>query len=96
MRPRRPALPRWRPAAPRGSTGSWASRWSPISPVEAPIDQTVVLCRVAKSDTDPRSTFPSFDTTVSTDANNFHILDFLLFLEYIESKFYDINVPRFT
>jgi hypothetical protein len=56
----------------------------------------VVLCRVAKSDTDPRSTFPSFDTTVSTDANNFHILDFLLFLEYIESKFYDINVPRFT
>jgi len=33
---------------------------------------------------------------VVTDANNFFILDFVLFLEYIESKFYDINVPLFT
>jgi hypothetical protein len=67
-----------------------------FAPVEAPIAQSIVLTRVAEFVTDPRSTFPSFDTTVSTDANNFFILDFVLFLEYIESKFYDINVPRFT
>jgi Ferritin-like domain len=67
-----------------------------FAPVEAPISQSIVLSRVAEFVTDPRSTFPSFDTTVSTDANNFFILDFVLFLEYIESKFYDINVPRFT
>jgi hypothetical protein len=67
-----------------------------FAPVEAPIDQSIVLTRVAEFVTDPRSTFPSFDTTISTDANNFFVLDFVLFLEYIESKFYDINVPRFT
>jgi hypothetical protein len=67
-----------------------------FAPVEAPISQSITLARVAEFVTDPRSTFPSFDTTVSTDANNFFILDFVLFLEYIESKFYDINVPRFT
>jgi hypothetical protein len=65
-------------------------------PVEAPIPQDIVLSRVAEFVTDARSTFPSFDTTVVTDANNFFILDFLLFLEYIESAFYAINVPRFT
>ena len=67
-----------------------------FAPVEAPISQSITLSRVAEFVTDPRSTFPAFDTTVSTDANNFFILDFVLFLEYIESKFYDINVPRFT
>jgi hypothetical protein len=67
-----------------------------FAPVEAPIDQTVVLSRVAEFVTDHRSTFPSFDTTVSTDRNNFFILDFVLFLEYIESKFYQLNVPRFA
>jgi hypothetical protein len=67
-----------------------------FAPVEAPIAQSIVLTRVAEFVHDHRSTFPSFDTTVSTDANNFHVLDFVLFLEYIESKFYDINVPRFT
>ena len=67
-----------------------------FAPVEAPIAQSIVLSRVAEFVTDHRSTFPSFDTTVSTDANNFFILDFVLFLEYIESKFYDVNVPRFT
>jgi hypothetical protein len=65
-------------------------------PVEAPIDQTIVLSRVAEFVTDPRSTFPSFSTTTVSDANNFSILDFVLFLEYIESKFYDINVPVFA
>lgn len=65
-------------------------------PVEAPIDQTTVLSRVAPFVTDPRSTFPSFDTTTATDSNNFHVLDFVLFLEYIEAAFYAINVPRFT
>src|SRR3954452_4664627 len=67
-----------------------------FAPVEAPIAQSIVLSRVAEFVTDHRSTFPSFDTTVATDANNFFVLDFVLFLEYIESKFYDINVPRFT
>jgi hypothetical protein len=67
-----------------------------FAPVEAPIAQSLVLSRVAGFVTDPRSTFPSFDTTVSTDANNFFILDFILFLEYIESTFYAVNVPRFA
>jgi hypothetical protein len=67
-----------------------------FAPVEAPIAQSIVLSRVAEFVTDHRSTFPSFDTTVSSDANNFFILDFVLFLEYIESAFYDLNVPRFT
>jgi hypothetical protein len=67
-----------------------------FAPVEAPIDQSIVLTRVAEFVTDHRSTFPSFDTTMSTDRNNFFVLDFVLFLEYIESKFYAINVPRFA
>lgn len=67
-----------------------------FAPVEAPIDQSIVLSRVAEFVTDPRSTFPSFDTTVATEANSFFILDFILFLEYIESTFYDLNVPMFT
>ena len=65
-------------------------------PVEAPIPQSIVLARVAEFVTDHRSTFPSFRTDVVSDANNFAILDFLLFLEYIESAFYELNVPRFT
>jgi hypothetical protein len=64
-------------------------------PVEAPIPQSTVLSRVSEFVLDPRSTFPSFDTNVSTDANNFFVLDFVLFLEYIEAAFYEINVPRF-
>jgi hypothetical protein len=67
-----------------------------FAPVEAPIDQNIVLSRVAEFVTNPRSTFPSFDTTVVSDANNFFILDFVLFLEYIESTFYNLNVPRFV
>jgi hypothetical protein len=64
--------------------------------VEAPINQTTTLARVAPFVTDPRSTFPSFDTSVVSDANNFFVLDFVLFLEYIESAFYAVNVPRFA
>jgi hypothetical protein len=64
--------------------------------VEAPINQNTTLSRVAPFVTDPRSTFPSFDTTVVSDANNFAILDFVLFLEYIESAFYAVNVPKFA
>jgi hypothetical protein len=67
-----------------------------FAPVEAPIDQSLTLSRVAEFVTDPRSTFPSFDTTVVSDRNNFFILDFILFLEYIESTFYALNVPRFA
>ena len=67
-----------------------------FAPVEAPIDQTITLSRVAPFVADPRSTFPSFDTTVVTDANNFFVLDFVLFLEYIEAAFYATNVPRFA
>ena len=59
-----------------------------FAPVEAPITQGITLARVAEFVTDHRSTFPSFDTTVVSDANNFFILDFVLFLEYIESAFY--------
>jgi hypothetical protein len=65
-------------------------------PVEAPISQGIVLSRVSEFVTDHRSTFPAFSTTEVSDANNFSILDFLLFLEYIESMFYAVNVPRFT
>jgi len=67
-----------------------------FAPVEAPISQTITLSRVAEFVTDPRSTFPAFDTTIATDANGFFVLDFILFLEYIESTFYALNVPRFT
>jgi hypothetical protein len=67
-----------------------------FAPVEAPIDQSITLSRVAEFVADPRSTFPSFDTTVATDANNFFVLDFILFLEYIESTFYAVNVPLFA
>jgi len=64
--------------------------------VEAPINQNTTLSRVSPFVTDSRSTFPSFDTTVVSDANNFAILDFVLFLEYIESAFYAVNVPLFA
>jgi hypothetical protein len=67
-----------------------------FAPVEAPISQSITLTRVAEFVTDHRSTFPSFDTNVVSDANNFFILDFVLFLEYIESAFYALNVPLFT
>jgi hypothetical protein len=67
-----------------------------FAPVEAPINQSTTLSRVAPFVADSRSTFPSFDTTVSTDANNFFVLDFVLFLEYIEAAFYAVNVPRFA
>ena len=67
-----------------------------FAPVESPIDQSLTLTRVAEFVTDPRSTFPAFDTTVVSDKNNFFILDFVLFLEYIEAAFYAINVPRFA
>jgi hypothetical protein len=67
-----------------------------FAPVEAPIDQGLTLSRLAEFVTDPRSTFPSFDTTVVSDRNNFFILDYILFLEYIESTFYALNVPRFA
>ena len=67
-----------------------------FAPVEAPIDQSITLSRVAEFVTDHRSTFPSFDTTLATDANNFFVLDFVLFLEYIESTFYAMNVPLFA
>src|SRR5262249_46752024 len=42
-----------------------------FAPVKAPISQSITLSLLAEFVTDPRSTFPSFDTTVSTDANNF-------------------------
>jgi hypothetical protein len=67
-----------------------------FAPVESPIPQSLTLARVAEFVTDPRSTFPAFNTNVVSDANNFFVLDFLLFLEYIEAKFYALNVPRFT
>jgi hypothetical protein len=67
-----------------------------FAPVEAPISQSLTLSRLAEFVTDPRSTFPAFDTNIHTEANGFFVLDFILFLEYIESTFYALNVPRFT
>jgi hypothetical protein len=64
-------------------------------PVEAPISQDITLSRVAPFVADPIVGFPSFDPLNASDPNNFRILDFLLFLEYIESAFYKVNVPRF-
>lgn len=67
-----------------------------FAPVEEPIAQDVTLSRVAPFVLDPGpSGFPSFDPLNASDPNNFHILDFLLFLEYIEAAFYKVNVPRF-
>jgi hypothetical protein len=64
-------------------------------PVEAPIDQDVTLSRVQPFILSPGpSGFPEFDPLHASDPNNFRILDFLLFLEYIESFFYNFNVPR--
>jgi hypothetical protein len=34
--------------------------------------------------------------SVAADANSFFVPDFVLFLEYIESPFYDVNVPQFS
>ena len=67
-----------------------------FAPVESPVPQSVALSRVAEFVNEHRSTFPSFDPVNPSDGNNFFILDFLLFLEYIESTFYDLNVPLFT
>ncbi|SIO57522.1 Ferritin-like domain-containing protein [Singulisphaera sp. GP187] len=66
-----------------------------FAPVESPIAQGVTLSRVAPFVSDPVVGLPSFDPVNSSDPNNFRILDFLLFLEYIEAAFYRINVPRF-
>lgn len=66
-----------------------------FAPVEAPIEQGITLSRVAPFVLDPVVGLPSFDPIHASDANNFAILDFLLFLEYIEAEFYRLNVPRF-
>ena len=66
-----------------------------FAPVEAPIPQGVTLSRVAPFVSNPVVGLPSFDPVNASDPNNFRILDFLLFLEYIEAAFYQINVPRF-
>ena len=65
-------------------------------PVEAPIPQSIVLVASRRIRHRPPVdlSFVRYDRL--TDANNFFILDFVLFLEYIESKFYDINVPLFS
>jgi hypothetical protein len=64
------------------------------APVESPIPQEITLARVTPFVRDPVVGFPSFDPENASDANNFRILDFLLFLEYIEAAFYELNVPR--
>jgi len=66
-----------------------------FAPVEAPIHQAVTLSRVAPFVLNPVVGLPSFDPVNASDPNNFRILDFLLYLEYIEAAFYRINVPRF-
>jgi hypothetical protein len=64
------------------------------APVESPIPQEITLARVVPFVRNPVVGFPSFDPENASDANNFRILDFLLFLEYIEAAFYELNVPR--
>jgi hypothetical protein len=66
-----------------------------FAPVESPIDQSVILSRVDPFIAQLNAPVPSFNPTMSSDANNFAILDFLLLLEYIESAFYDLNVKKF-
>jgi hypothetical protein len=67
-----------------------------FAPVEEPIAQGITLSRVAPFVLNPGpSGLPSFDPDTASDPNNFRILDFLLFLEYIEAAFYRVNVPRF-
>jgi len=66
-----------------------------FAPVEAPIDQGVTLSRVAPFVTNPVVGLPEFDPINASDPNNFAVLDFLLYLEYIEAEFYRVNVPRF-
>jgi hypothetical protein len=66
-----------------------------FAPVEAPIDQGVTLSRVAPFVADPVVRLPAFDPINASDPNNFAVLDFLLYLEYIEAEFYRVNVPRF-
>jgi len=67
-----------------------------FAPVEAPIAQEITLSRIAPFILNPGpGGLPSFDPDHASDPNNFRILDFLLFLEYIEAAFYRINVPRF-
>jgi hypothetical protein len=65
-----------------------------FAPVESPIPQEITLARVAPFVKDPVAGLPSFDPENASDENNFRILDFLLFLEYIEATFYRVNVPR--
>ena len=62
--------------------------------VESPIVQEITLAPVRAFVSNPVVGLPSFDPENASDANNFRILDFLLFLEYIEAAFYRINVPR--
>lgn len=66
---------------------------SPSHPPEKPVPSRRNFLRAAEFVTDSRSTFPAFDTTF---ANGFFVLDFIRFLESIESTFYAVNVPRFT
>nr|WP_303652866.1 ferritin-like domain-containing protein [Paludisphaera mucosa] len=67
-----------------------------FAPVEAPIDQGVTVSRVFPFVSDPGpSGFPKFDPVNASVPNNFRIIDFLLFLEHVESAFYRANVPLF-
>jgi hypothetical protein len=66
------------------------------APVDAPIPQSVALARVEPFIEDLNGgTVPSFDPDVSSDPNNFRIIDFLLLLEMVETAFYQVNVARF-
>ncbi len=65
-----------------------------FAPVESPIAQEITLARVAPFVSNSVVGLPSFDPENASGENNFRILDFLLFLEYIEAAFYRINVPR--
>lgn len=66
--------------------------------VDAPIDQTTALSRIAPFIKDLNGgppILPFSPTPDGTEANDFKVLDFLLVLEMLESVFYWQNVVRF-
>ena len=94
------ACPEW--AVPEDVRAERGGRARPVAgvpdfaPVDAPIPQSVALARVEPFILDLNGgTVPSFDPDVSSDPNNFRIIDFLLLLEMVETAFYQVNVPRF-
>ncbi len=69
-----------------------------FSPFDAPLDQAEVLAAPGtvgiKVESLNGGSMPGYHTTPSAQ-NDYNILNFALFLEYLEQDFYNINVPKF-